>query len=144
MCVHAQLLSCVQLFVTPWTVARQAPLSMEFSRQGYWRGCHFLPQGIFLTQGSNLCLSHLLHWQGDSLPLRHLGRPIFLIYIYIHTHIYIYTHLYALFELISGYFLRLKSQNYSKNTSSFKRLLLPGDKLVPRKAEPLCVYLCQV
>ena len=31
-------LSCVQLFVTPWTVARQAPLSLGFSRQEYWRG----------------------------------------------------------------------------------------------------------
>jgi len=29
-------LSHVQLFVTPWTVARQAPLSLEFSRQEYW------------------------------------------------------------------------------------------------------------
>ena len=32
-CVCAQSLSCVQLFVTPWTVAHQALLSMEFSRQ---------------------------------------------------------------------------------------------------------------
>ena len=31
-------------------------------------GCHFLSQGIFLNQGSNLCL---LHWQVDSLPLSH-------------------------------------------------------------------------
>ena len=30
--------SCVQLFATPWTVARQAPLSMGSSRQKYWRG----------------------------------------------------------------------------------------------------------
>ena len=30
-----QSLSCVQLFVTPWTVAHQAPLSMEFSKQEY-------------------------------------------------------------------------------------------------------------
>ena len=30
------LLSDVQLFVTPWTVASQAPLSTEFSRQEYW------------------------------------------------------------------------------------------------------------
>ena len=30
--------SCVRLFVTPWTVTHQAPLSMEFSRQGYWDG----------------------------------------------------------------------------------------------------------
>jgi len=36
-----------------WIVARQAPLSMEFSREEYWRGCHFLLQGIFPTQGSN-------------------------------------------------------------------------------------------
>ena len=33
--------SCAQLFVTPWTVARQAPLSMEFSRQEYWSGLPF-------------------------------------------------------------------------------------------------------
>ena len=32
-------------FVTPWTVARQAPLSMGFSRQEYWSGCHSLLQG---------------------------------------------------------------------------------------------------
>ena len=31
--------------------------------------CHFLLQGIFLTQGSNPHLLHLLHWQEDSLPL---------------------------------------------------------------------------
>ena len=38
-----QSLSCVQLFVTPWTVAHQAPLSMEFSRQEYWGGLPFPP-----------------------------------------------------------------------------------------------------
>ena len=32
------LLNHLQLFVTPWTVARQAPLSMGFSRQDYWNG----------------------------------------------------------------------------------------------------------
>ena len=40
-------------------------------------GCHFLLQGIFLTQGWKL---HLLHWQADSsvssLPLSHRGRPL--------------------------------------------------------------------
>ena len=34
--ICAQSLSCVQLFVTPWTEAHQAPLSVEFSRQKYW------------------------------------------------------------------------------------------------------------
>ena len=33
-----KLLNRVQLFVTPWTVAHQAPLSMEFSRREYWSG----------------------------------------------------------------------------------------------------------
>ena len=36
-------------------------------------GCHFLLQGIFLTQGSN---PQLLHWQADSLPLNHVGSPM--------------------------------------------------------------------
>ena len=40
-CTHAQLLSHVQLFVTPWTVALQASLSMGFHRQGYWSGLPF-------------------------------------------------------------------------------------------------------
>ena len=50
--------SCVQLFVTPWTVAHQAPLSMGFTRQEYWSGCHSLLQGIFPSQGSNPGLQH--------------------------------------------------------------------------------------
>ena len=37
-CVCAQLLSHVRLFVTPWTVVHQAPLSMMFSSQEYWNG----------------------------------------------------------------------------------------------------------
>ena len=57
--------------MTLWTVARQAPLSMGFSRQETEVGCHFLLQGIFTTQGSN---PYLLHWQADSLPLSHPGR----------------------------------------------------------------------
>ena len=50
--------------LTPWTVAHQAPLSMWFSRQGYWSGRHFLLQGIFPTQGSCLLLDRwiLYHW----------------------------------------------------------------------------------
>ena len=67
-----QSFSCVQLFVTPWTVAHQAPLSMGFPRQEYWNGLPLPPKGIFLTQGSIL---HLLHWQAGSLPLSHLGSP---------------------------------------------------------------------
>ena len=52
-CVCVLSCSHVQLFATPWTIARQAPLSMGFSRQEYWHDCHFLLQGIFPTQGLN-------------------------------------------------------------------------------------------
>ena len=37
--------------MTPWTVARQAPLSMEFSRQEYWSGLPFLSSGVLLDPG---------------------------------------------------------------------------------------------
>ena len=37
-------------------------------------GCHFLLQGIFPTQGLNPHLLHLLYWQADSVPQRHLGE----------------------------------------------------------------------
>ena len=40
-----KLLSRVQLFVIPWTVAYQAPQSMEFSRQEYWSGLPFPSPG---------------------------------------------------------------------------------------------------
>ena len=50
------MLSCVQLFVNPWTVTCQAFLSLEFSRQNTRVGCHVLLQGFFLTQGLNLPL----------------------------------------------------------------------------------------
>ena len=68
--VIVYLLNCVQIAGTPWTVAHQTPLSMEFSKQEYWSGLHFLFQRILPTYGSNLCL---LHWQVDSLPLRSQG-----------------------------------------------------------------------
>ena len=35
---HAQTLSCVRLFATPWTVVHQAFLAMDISRQEYWSG----------------------------------------------------------------------------------------------------------
>ena len=55
------VLSCVWLFATPWTVACLAPLSMRFSGKNTEVGCHFLLQGIFLTQGSNPHLLSILH-----------------------------------------------------------------------------------
>ena len=45
------VLSSVQLFVTPWTVAHQAPLSMGFSRQEYWSGFPCPPPGDLPSPG---------------------------------------------------------------------------------------------
>ena len=76
--VVVQLVSRVWLFMTSWTAACQDPLSVEFSRQKYWSGSHFLLQGIFPIQGLNPCL---LHWQVGSSPLRHKGR-LFYFFLY--------------------------------------------------------------
>ena len=61
-CMHAYCHSLWITFCNPRTVACQDPLSMEFSRQEYWRGLPFSTQGIFETQGLNLHLSCLPHW----------------------------------------------------------------------------------
>ena len=50
MCVCV-LLSHVQIFVTPWTEASQAPLSMGFSRQEYWKGLPFFSPGDLPNPG---------------------------------------------------------------------------------------------
>ena len=69
MCVF--VLSCVQLFATPWTVIHQAPLSTEFPRQEYWSGLPF--PGNLLKPEIRPCLLDLLHGQANSLPLASPG-----------------------------------------------------------------------
>ena len=61
------LFTRAQLFVTPWTVAHQAPLSMGSPGKNTGVGCYALLQEIFLTQRSNPSFLHLLHWQEGSL-----------------------------------------------------------------------------
>ena len=58
-----QSLSRLLLLVAPWTVVRQAPLSLELSRQEYRSGLPFPAPGDLPTQESNPHLLHLLHWQ---------------------------------------------------------------------------------
>ena len=62
--------SHIQLYGTPWTVAFQAPLFMGFPSKNTGVGCHFLLQGIFLTQGLNPVL---LHCRWILLSLSHQG-----------------------------------------------------------------------
>ena len=65
------MLSCVWLFATPWTTARQVPLSMGFSRQGYWSGLLFPSPGDLpdpaIEPGSPAS-------QADSLPSEPPGK----------------------------------------------------------------------
>ena len=49
--MHVQSLSHNRLFVTPWTVALQAPLPMGFPRQEYWNGLPFLSPGDLPNPG---------------------------------------------------------------------------------------------
>ena len=67
--------SCVRVFVTPWTVAHQAPLSMGFSKQEYWSGLPFPPPGDLPKPGIKPTSLSLLHWQACSLPLVPPEKP---------------------------------------------------------------------
>ena len=62
---------CVRLFATPWTVARQAPLSMGFSRQEFWSGLPFPSPGdpYPRIEPESPAL------QADSLPSKLPGKP---------------------------------------------------------------------
>ena len=68
----AQLLSYVQLFVTPQTVAHQAPPSIGFSRQEYWSELPFSSPGDHPNPGIEPGSPTL---QADSLPPESPGKP---------------------------------------------------------------------
>ena len=60
LCVCAQSLMRAPPFVTPWTTALQAPLSMGFSRQGNWSGLPFPPPGDLPRDGTCVsCISSI-------------------------------------------------------------------------------------
>ena len=75
---HVWMLSCfslVQLFVTLWTIACQAPLSTEFSRQQYWSGLQSSPPEDLSDLGIEPMSPASPILQADSLPLSHRGSP---------------------------------------------------------------------
>ena len=72
--VKVKSLSRIRLFVTPWTVAHQAPPSMEFSRQEYWSGLPFLFPGDLPDPGIKPGSPAL---QADSLPTEPSGTMLF-------------------------------------------------------------------
>ena len=64
-------LSCVQLFVTPWTLAYKAPPSMGFSKQEYWSGLPFPPPGDLPDPGIEPRSPTV---QADTLPSEPSGN----------------------------------------------------------------------
>ena len=66
-------LSHVRPFATPWTVAHQAPHSMEFSRQEYWSGLPFPSPGDLPNPGIEPGSPTL---QADTLPSEPPGKPL--------------------------------------------------------------------
>ena len=70
--VVVELLSHIQCFANPQTVAGQALYPWSFPGKTTGVGCHFLLQGILQTQGSYPCL---LHWQADSLSSEPPRKP---------------------------------------------------------------------
>ena len=70
--VKVKLLSRVQLFTTPWSIAHQAPQSMEFSRQEYWSGLPFPSPGDLANPGIEPASPAL---QADALPSKPPGEP---------------------------------------------------------------------
>ena len=64
LCVHwiiVCILICIRRFATPWIIAHQAPLSMEFSRHEYWGGLPFPAPGDLPDPGIEPRLLSLLH-----------------------------------------------------------------------------------
>ena len=77
--------SHIQHFVTLWTVTRQSPLSMGFSRQEYWSRLPCPPPGDLPDPCEmDLTSLNLLHWLAGSLPLVPPGK---------HTTMSIYSHI---------------------------------------------------
>ena len=77
--------SCVQLFVTLWTVAHQAPLSMGFSRSEYWSELPCPPPRYLPALGIEPKSPAAPTLQADSLSLSHQGSPCTYIYMYIYN-----------------------------------------------------------
>ena len=107
-CVCVCVCSVAQLFATPWTLAHQAPLSLEFSRQEYWSGLPFHTSEDLLDSGIKsipLASPALTGRLFTTVPPRnsicvhiytHMCIYIYMsidiyMYIYVYTHMCIYT-----------------------------------------------------
>ena len=95
-CLCMCMLSRVQLFVTPSTVACQDPLSMGFSRQEYWSRLPFPPRGDLPNQGLKPRSPASPALAEGSLPLALNGKSNIYIYIYIYMYVYMCIYIYKI------------------------------------------------
>ena len=123
------MLSHVRLSATPWTVACQAPLYMEFLRQEYWSRLPFPTPGNLPNPGIKPGSPVM---QTDSLPLASPGKPY--TYTHIHTYIYnthicyiyifLYIHIYTFPEFLFNKLSSLVSNHYFITLVDFKGKML--------------------
>jgi len=103
--------SCLSLFATLWTVARQAPLSKGFSRQEYWSGLPCPPPGDLPDPGIKLLslMSPVLAgrfftssstWEAPKRNMQPQNMN-YRLYICIFLSLYIYTHFLHLYTFIN-------------------------------------------
>ena len=106
LCLHAQSLCRVQLFATLWTVAHQAPLSMEFSSQEYWSGLPFpspedLPN-LGIKPWSPALQANCLLYEPQGKPLwwpnatlKHFSQNVHMWVLWVSVLISLFHHMYA-------------------------------------------------
>ena len=136
-CVSCE--SHVWLFVTPWSVSLQAPLSMGFPRQKYWSGLSFPPPGDLPDPGIEPMspVAHTL--QADSLPLSHWHLRYW----------YYYCYYFFLFYAASQYLQSMSSPHKHWITGNVSngmehceyQVLPPADRLLHWAAAPSCLAL---
>ena len=114
---------------TPWTVARQAALSMGSSRREYWRGCHALLQGSSPTQGSNpgsrIAGRCFMDWATWDAPRRYLKKWNQIADKY--------------FQSKSTWFgdkLNLKKASYDSSENTFKVIKVKWEKKIRNWEDP--------
>ena len=94
-------------FSTPWTVATRLLCPWVFQGKNTGVGCHFLLQGIFPTQGSNLSLLHLLALAGGFFTTEPPGKPLC-----IHSLFYYFSRIVACISVGQTMFLELSKNPF--------------------------------
>ena len=128
------MLSCfshVRLFATPWTVGKNTGV-----------GCHALYQRVFPTQGSDPCISFLLHCQVGSLLLAPPGKPYLCVCVCVPSFldflpIYVTTERWV--EFLEVY-SRLSLVIYFIHSINNVYMSIPISQFIPTSLSPLGVY----